>query len=188
MSFSDRFRSHRRPRPTERPLDRARVVRGRLDEVAADLARDADRLEGASVDVTASVLARLGYAQVDQRTARRARIALWTKRAASLSMVVVLLALAVSTVHDYRMRTAEGGAVEDVVRASLAEKRSWLGDVAEGLAPVARLPSTLPSPARPAAHPAERPVVVPSLVDPPAELNAPRGEEAKPAVAPFRKS
>ncbi len=177
LPWKKRFRSHRRVAP----VADARIADTRVDDVLRSLN---DNQPTKAPDVSRAVLSRLGYSTVSAPVARRTRIALWMRRVGSTGVVVGMLCVSVWAVHHSRMQHAHRGAIEDVVRASLEQKRAWLGDVAEGLSPLSKFPAAISVPARfaPAGAPAG------SEARPYSDANeTPKGDE-QPAEAPFRKA
>lgn len=138
MSWHSRWHSRLRARfqvRSGRPVDaRRRSNRPTTPPVdSLDNLMEALRVDEPAPDVSAAVLARLGYVSASAAHVRRGRVLAWTRRIATTAGVVALLAAGVSMLHTSRMERARGGAIEDVVRTSLDQNRQWLGDVAQPL-------------------------------------------------------
>jgi hypothetical protein len=138
-----------------------------------------DREAAVSPDVTDSVMRRLGYSRASAEAARRERLALWGWRVASTTAVLAFVGLILSSVHVARSQSSRSESPEEVLRASLAEKSRWLGDVAEGLEPLQVERVLVPAPATRNAPVQPEPK--------PFDLPHPSSEGTAPAEAPLKK-
>lgn len=137
---------------------------------------------GVSPDLADSVMARLGYARATPKASRWATITRWGWRTATSLTVLAFVGMALWSVHQARSERSRPNSVEEVVRASLAQKSRWLGEVADGIQPIGRgfeqsLESARRAPRAPIAPKAELPVLVPH----------PASEGTAPAEAPLKK-
>ncbi len=177
-SFTDPFfdRDESGGQPSRRP-GRGRPQRSVVGGLFARLRMD--REAAVSPDVTDSVMRRLGYSRASAEAARRERLALWGWRVASTTAVLAFVGLILSSVHVARSQSSRSESPEEVLRASLAEKSRWLGDVAEGLEPLQVERVLVPAPATRNAPVQPEPK--------PFDLPHPSSEGTAPAEAPLKK-
>lgn len=90
---------------------------------------------GVSPDLADSVLARLGYAKASPSATRFEWLSRWSWRLAASAAVLAVVGTVLWSVHNARSEATRPNSVEEVVRASLAQKSRWLGDVANGIQP-----------------------------------------------------
>lgn len=137
---------------------------------------------GVSPDLTDSVMRRLGYAKASARVSRWQRMSRWAWRAASTAAVLTVAGLMLWSVHSIRYEASRSESVEEVVRASLAQKSRWLGEVANGIQPRGVGFTRPDRDATPTTPPV--PVADPAL---PVHVPHPSSEGTAPAEAPLKK-
>ncbi|MBL9149946.1 MAG: hypothetical protein JNM94_14750 [Phycisphaerae bacterium] len=148
-----RRRSRRLPprgtpgRPSARRESEPASLDRLLDALGDELGSSASDVAKTSDELTARVMKELGYEPTTRRHALLERAGRWARRSVSLLVFCGVLGVGCWWVDAHQRslgREAGIGAIDDVVRASLERNREAVGEVVDGMAPLARFAPLAP--------------------------------------------